>query len=263
MINNLVQNKNDNFTAKFDNIILPEEEIKDIKRDELSKGILATILDSLGLGIASKAYEIADKVQERIKETKIAYLLSDYFTDLENMKDKISKFEKFVTDPIGNTIFSKVIRVINTNPPNKEYIKILSKVLKHITNSDFQNLFSKHNYVLSEIEQLTPQALIILSDYRNWPEFEIGNYSSRDGVITSLWIEEFVMHYCSHLKISEDELSRRISHSTKELLRIDLIRAYIQGERDSKEFSSLKDSDTHKAVCELTELGREIIDYLD
>ncbi len=246
---------------KLDNIILSEIEVQEVKEKVIGRTFLSVILESIGLGGVVKVFETSEKIENEINERKKSYLMASYFSEIDNMEGEIQKLKTFVSDPVGNTLFNKIIRIVNINPPNKEYVILFSKILKKITNSDFQKLFSTHIYALNQIEKLTPQALIVLADFKSWPEYNIGNYASQGGVISTVWTEEFSEHYASYKLITDGSMKRRIAHSIKELLRNDLIQSYIQGERDSKELSSMKESSS-KAVCDFTDLGRDVVEYI-
>ena len=262
-MNGLIIQSNKSLEDKLNDIILPEEQESKIAQKELSKGIFAGILESIGLSSVVKISEIAEKIQNKISEAKKAILLSTYFSTVDDINEETAKLKEFVLDPVGNTLFNKIIRIVNINPPNQAYVELLAKVLRKVTHSDFSKLFSKHDYALNQIEKLTPQALLILNDCKRWPEYKIGNYASQGGVITTQWTEAFSTYYTEHIKITDEEIRRRIAHAIKELLRNDLIMNYVQGERDSKDLSSIKESTSNKTVCDLTELGREIIEYIE
>lgn len=261
MVRNLL--KQEKKLEDVDSIILSDEETEEIVSDKVSKAVFAGALEFVGLGAIVKVLETAEKIKEEITQKKKNILLVKYFSDVNHIQKEINKLKEFVSDPVGNTLFNKIIRIVDTNPPNKYYLELFAKVLKKIINSDFQKLFSKHIYTLNQIEKLTPQALIILADYGSWPEYYISRYATRDGIITTDWIEEFLLYYIKHKKISDDELSRRIAHSLRELFRNDLIRSKMQKETDSKDIGSIKESIRNLASCELTELGTEIVDYID
>ena len=252
---------NQKLEDKLDNIILSEKEVQEVTEKVVGKTLLTAVFESLGLGGVVKVFETSEEVKKEINERKKAYLITSYLSEVDNIEEEIYKLKTFVSDPAGNTLFNKIIRIVNNNHPNKEYVILLSKILKKITNSDFQKLFSSHIYALNQIEKLTPQALIVLADYASWPEYTIGNYASQGGTITTEWTETFSEYYTTHKNITDEAIKRRVAHSIKELVRTDLIQSYIQGERDSKELSSMKES-TSKAVCDFTDLGREIVEYI-
>lgn len=264
MSNDLIKSKQE-LKERLDTVILPEEEVEEIITDKTGKALFTGILESIGLGGVVKVCEIAENVNEEIAQRKQALLLSNYFSNVDDLEEEINKLKSFVSDPVGNTLFNKVVRIVNANPPTKAYVELLAKVLAKLTNSDFQKLFSQHIYALSQIEKLTPQSLILLADYGSWPEYYIDEeYESDHGVITTEWIGTFVLLYYAPLKrIDDDSMIQRIVHSFRELQRNDFVISRLQNETDSKTISSIKESTKNPAICDLTELGKEIIDYLD
>lgn len=248
--------------SRLDNIELPKEVEDAIANKEVGKTTLEVVLDFFQLGALSKVFNTADTIKEHLDEYKKGLLLEQYMAGLEDIQKEIGKLHNFVTHPEGNVIFSKIIRILNANPPNPGYAKLLAQALKRIVRSNFSELFEKHIYALNQIEQLTPQALALIADYVSWPEYEIGNYSSNHGVITSEWIEPFLLYYLPLKKVANNDIERRIAHAFKELLRNGFIRSRVQGESDSKDLTSMKESG-RKSVCEPTELGTEILDYID
>lgn len=261
MTNDLQKYTND-LSSTLDAIQVPENIKNEIIKDETGKGIRGTILETLGLGSVEKIFSTAENVEAAMKEYKKALLMQAYMDKTENIADEVEKLEKFVTSAEGNILFNKIIRILNTNVEDREYIEILGRVLKMMTNSDFINLFSKYVYALNQIDKLTPQALIILLDYKIWPEFLMTRYSSNEGVIVSEWVEEFMKNYVKVKKIEQQDTSRRIAHALRELLRNNLILARMKSQNDSKDMGSVREAN-QPAICELTELGSEIIDYVE
>lgn len=248
--------------SRLDNIGIPEEVKDAIASKQVTKTVLDAVLDFFQLGALSKVFKTAENIKENLDEYKKGLLMEQYMEGLEDTQKEVGKLHNFVTDPEGNVIFSKIIRILNANPPNPGYARLLALALKRMVKSNFSELFEKHIYALNQIEQLTPQALALLADYVSWPEYELGNYSSNHGVITSEWIEQFLLYYLPLKKVTDNEMERRIAHAFKELFRNGFIRSRVQGESDSKDMGSIKESEK-KAVCEPTDLGLEILEYID
>lgn len=122
-------------------------------------------------------------------------------------------------------------------------------------------LFEKHKYALDRIGRLTPQALVILNDSDNWPQYKLGNYQSSSGVITSDWIRSFTPIYATTRGVTDEKKFRRISHTIKELLTDGLLRSRLPGQNDSRDYSSVKEAE-NTAIVEPTELGEEILSYI-
>jgi hypothetical protein len=107
-------------------------------------------------------------------------------------------------------------------------------------------------YALSQIEQLTPQALTILADHPHWPKMVLQDgYSSNGGKITSDWLPAFARAYASSKNIDEKSMADRVAHSIHELINRRLIEARLAG--------NFGDS---SAQCILTDVGQSLIPYL-
>lgn len=261
-MNKALQKVDDNLRSRLDNVQIPNEIRQKIANTEAGKTIRGAILSFFNLDILEKVLNTAESIESETNEYKKGLLMSAYMDQVDDIQEEVNKLENFVISPEGNILFSKVIRIINNNPQSKSYSKLLAECLKKIINSNFKDLFSKHVYALNQIEKLTPQALILLADYGNWPEYQIRNYSSNRGILTSEWIEEFLLYYAPSRGITDNQMTRRIAHALKELQRNGFIQSRKQGETDSNDLSSLKDSDK-KTICEPTELGLEILEYID
>lgn len=256
-----IQKTQGNLRSQLDSVEIPSTVLNDIKTKEVKKTTRGVFLDLFGLGTIEKVLDTAERIEEATQEYKRGMLMQEYSQQVKLTQDEVSKLEKFVTSPEGNILFNKIVRIVNNNPPIPHYAKLLANALKTTINSNFLELFHKYIYVLNQIEKLTPQALIILVDSNNWPEYSIGTYASEKGVITSEWIKSFLLSYGPAKKITDDSTIRRIGHALQELLRANLIRSRHANQIDSKNLGSLHDS-TNPAKCEPTELGLEILEYV-
>lgn len=254
----------DDLQTKIEETIVPEGVIEKIAAEETGKTVRGAMLDLFHLGAVEKILNTAENIEKATEEYKKGLLMHAYMEKTESVEEEVKKLEEYITSREGSTLFNKVIKIVNINPENPYYAKLLASALRRALETDFQSLFAKHIYALDQIEKLSPQALILLADYASWPEYKINNYESDHGIITSSWIEEFLLFYLPHKNITDEKgVGRRISHAFHELLRGGFIRSKLQKETDSKTFSSVKESDQNPAMCEPTELGNEILEYIE
>ena len=258
---NIIQRTQASLQSQLESVAIPLSVLTDIKTKEIKKTARGAILELFGLGALENVLDTAERIEGATQEYKKGMLMEEYGRQVKINQDEVAKLKKFVTSPEGNIVFNKIIRILNNNPPIPYYAKLLATALRKIINSDFSNLFTKHVYVLNQIEKLTPQALIILVDCKNWPEYSIGAYASERGVITSEWIKSFLSSYAPVKKVADDSMIRRMGHALQELLRANLIVSRHAHATDSKGLGSLHDS-TNPAKCEPTELGMEILEYV-
>jgi hypothetical protein len=252
----------DNLQSKLDEISISKEEQAEIASLEAGKATRDVIFDLFHLGAVTRILDTAEKIAQETEERKKAYLISAYLEKTDNVEQELREFEAFVTDPQGNILYSKVVRILNNYPINKYYTKLLAAALNKIKKSDFSSLFSEHIYALNQIEKLTPQALLLLSDYGNWPEFIIGNYRSDGEFIDSTWVKEFLLYYAPLKNIKDEGLIARMAHSFLELEQNEMIRSKVLNGLGSMEFSSVKEDKT-KAMLTLTTIARDILEYIE
>ncbi len=237
-----------------------QERLNNVKIDEnkeckiINEKTVKTIRDkALGLfkigDVISTVLNWNCEIDKEIDEAKKAILLEQYFNRADKQEDAINKLRIFLTNPQGNVLFNKILRILDDSPPDQELIYHLSSVLKYITDDDnFYKMFEKHKFALSQIEKLTPQALTILADYKNYPTFKLGSAISFGPKVTSEWNVQFVNAYCLKKGISSQEFVTRVSHVITQLQTQGYIEAYKTQE--------------NLFACEVSSIGRDLLPYL-
>ena len=234
---------------RLENIKLSDDEEEKIAAKYAEKTIRDKTLGLFKIGeIINSIINWNDDVDKDIREAKKEFLLANYFERTEKNEVAISSLKNFLTNPQGNTIFNKILRIFDDSPPDLELAKHLSSALKYIVSSDFVSMFEKHKYALSQIEQLTPQALTILSDFKNWPLLQLRSYSSSGPKITSDWLSEFTGAYSSSKRIIDGDTIERVRHSINELISGRMIEAHLVGDKTAK--------------CVITRIGELLIPYI-
>lgn len=238
--------------SRLEEIKLTNQEEKDIIKEKT----LQTVRDKGlalfgGIGdVVSTVLSWNDQVNEEMAEAKKMVLLEQYFNKSDDQEKAINMLKEFLMNPQGNTLFNKILRLLDDSPPDEELMKHLSSILKTIIdNGDFESLFTQHKYALAQLERLTPQALTIISDHKQWPLLEVGGGTMAYGPkITSDWYAEFAEAYCKHKGVMDEQKYKRVVHSVLELQRQGFMEAYKSGE--------------NHAFCELTVIGKDLLVYI-
>ena len=170
-------------------------------------------------------YKFNEETDKAIKGIKRDKLLESFFDLSESNQETVSQLTAFLTNPSGNVLFNKIIRIVDVNPPDIDLVNHLSMALYKIVNSEFESLFSEHKHALSQIERLTPQALTILSDSANWPMFYLSSSETMGNLVTSDWVDEFSEAYARNKGITDPSICLRISHSILELHNLEFVEA--------------------------------------
>ncbi|WP_059104266.1 hypothetical protein [Shouchella shacheensis] len=239
-----------------------DERIKEItlsKKEEatIKKEQGTAILREKGFSLFGVVGDIANsildwntEVNDNISEAKKMILIEEYFNKSDEFEHALEKLSAFIRDPQGNTLFNKLIRIVDDSPPDLELVKHLSKVLENICkNGNFKSLFEQHRYALGQIERLTPQALTIIADQRSWPLITLGFTATNGTKVTSDFYTEFTAEYCKHKRISDKKKTARIQHSIIELQNLGLMEAH--------------KTESGKVQCALTQVGEDIKIYLE
>jgi len=236
---------------RLDGVKLSSEQESEIIKSKTFKTIRDKTLGLFKIGeIINTVLNWNDDIDKDLKEAKKEYLLSSYFDKTDRTEDSIMKIKQLLTSPQGNTLFNKILRILDNTPPDLELTNHLANVLYHITNTDFYNLFDDHKYALNQIEMLTPQALTILADNKNWPTIMLSSYSTSGPKVTSDWLIEFSGTYAKTKGITEMKIIERIKHSINDLIKNRYIEAHLVAER------------TAKAKVKITEIGQLILPYI-
>jgi hypothetical protein len=230
-------------------VSLPPEKTDEIKAEHAGRLVRDKLLGLFKLGeIVNAILTWNHDVDEYIREAKKEYLLADYFEKTEDIDNALSKLQKFLTSPRGNTLFNKMLRIFDDSPPDGELANHLAAALRHIVMSDFEAMFEQHRYALAQIDKLTPQTLTILADHHSWPQIPLSGYAATGTKVTSDWLSEFTKVYADVKRISNPSTVERIRHSINELIAGKYIEAHLIG--------------GNKARCVATQVGQLLLPYI-
>lgn len=216
---------------------LSEEEEKEIVSKTSKTVIRDNLLGLFKLGeVISTILNWNEQIDSDIKMAKKEYLLANVISKAEATDDIVTKLLNFISDPNGNTIFNKILRILDDSPPDLELADHLSSAIFHIINTKFNEMFSEHKYAISQIEHLTPQALTIIADYKNWAEFtdKSGFCSvSGRGELKSDFHRDFAIAYAKNKCIDKQIIIERVIATCNALYNSGFLDAY---KKDEKHF---------------------------
>ena len=209
---------------RLENICLEKNKIDEIKTSNARKIVTDKVLGAFKItSIISTIMEWNDGVKKEIKDAKISALLSQYLNIVDDNTDSITKLKDFLSNPHGNTLYNKIVSILDDSPPDIELINHLSVVLTNMTNSEFESMFDEHKYALALLSQLTPQALTILADNKNWVMFTYSGLITNN-IVVSDWLKAFSEPYIKSKNISMN-IAPRIENSINELIQKKYIEA--------------------------------------
>lgn len=140
---------------------------------------------------------------DKVLETK---LLKEYFDIVDEKLEVVNELKLFLDDVYGNALYGKLLSILKNNLPNEEYCKKLANLLKKIIKEGkYEELFEEHSYYLSLLSELTPQELLIIGDYKNYPLFfPEYDYNDSNGRLLSDWAPVFAEEYVKKRKVGKN-----------------------------------------------------------
>ncbi|WP_394548143.1 hypothetical protein [Priestia aryabhattai] len=242
------------FDEMADDIELSEEEKKGIKKRNFMSSVGSALVNTLG-GWLNPVIGYFKGVDKDISNAKKNKMLTNVVYELGHTKDSMEDVVEFLSSPEGAILANMSSRILDNYPPDSDKIAVLSKVLANIIKTfkdeKFSALFEKHKYALSQIERLTPQALVILANSTTYPDFPVDTDEllNEGSVIRTEWCYDFSRAFCNKKGIDEPDVINRVNHSIMLLIQEGYIQAYKEGPNTAK--------------CKPTTLGSYLLTYLD
>jgi len=234
-----------------------EKEIETIvtSSKEAAKEVRRELVNSIpGVSLVSKAaFVFTDwnkKLDANLEDVKKQLLLEAYFNKSDSHEKAIENLKEAMTDVYGNALINKIFRMLSDYPPDGDWFTHLRMTLEKICEAkNFEKLFDIHKFNLGLIEKMSPQALSIITDANNWPEFQFSfSGMSIDGKVTDQFQFPFAETYARKRGIEEPIKIERIVHIINDLQNGGFIECYsCQGQ-----YFKLR----------LTNMGKSLFEYL-
>lgn len=165
----------------------------------------------------NKVFEWIERVDQASREEKLKTLLVEYKERFESFEDAISRLKLLTATRGGQTLFRKVIQIVDKGDEDQEWIRLLAIVLRRVSEAEFEKYFDAQMFVLSQIDRLSPQALILLSEYDVWRQANIQNTTTTSGQTMGDWVPQVTMFMRQKKSVDNLEVGARINHSFREL----------------------------------------------
>lgn len=195
----------------LENIELESRQIAGVLAEATTGSIVSSI------PVLNKMFEWMERVDQASREEKLKTLLAEYTGRFESVEDAISKLKLLAATRGGQTIFRKIIQIVDKGAEDKEWIRLLSIALRKVSETEFEKYFDAQMFVLSQIDRLSPQALILLSKYDIWKQANIQNTTTTSGQTMGDWIPQATMFMRQKIGVENLEVGARINHSFREL----------------------------------------------
>lgn len=163
-------------------------------------------------------FQVVDTINQEVREEKLKILLSQFSAHFEDIESALGQLQQLFQHREGLVLFSKIIHILDNEVINKEWADILANVLKTISDSDIKEQFTKHSYILSQIDKLSPHALLLLHKYNLWSKVKFTGSTTMSGqTIVSDWDSQTTKLFCTNVNIQDAEIEERIRHAFQDL----------------------------------------------
>ncbi len=159
--------------------------------------------------------------RQKRQDKKEAEVLKALKKELVVQAQSVANISNLLKNPKGFVLFNKVQYIVRSTELEDENFgelgKLLARILIHISEKDFETLFSEISYAISRIERLSPQALFLLSDSRAWPKVSVGGTTTSDVTLSGKWRITVSTAYLHDKGLDDKTMTGRVAHSFGEL----------------------------------------------
>ncbi len=199
----------------FAGIEIPPEQMEEVIAGATAGTLVGAVISNIP--IIRELREWSERIDEGVKEEKLQILLRQYNDRFSSQKETLEKLKYLTATSAGKVLLSKVIHLLD-RAIDEESISLLATVLENMTNSEVEKQFEQHSYVLSQIDRLTPQALIVLSRYETWKSCSLsGSSTTSKHTVLGDWDYQAATFLATQLKITASDVHLRLAHSFQEL----------------------------------------------
>lgn len=179
---------------KLSNLKLETHEVSMIKKEafkdtakEVGSSLASTITGGIS-DIFSPLLSINSEINDRIKETKQAYLLNEYLNKVDDIEQAFEDLKNIIADPYGNVIVNQLFKILEGFPPDKETISLLGSTLQHIiAQKHYKELFNQYQLHLRLFQRISAQALYLISCFEQFKSFEMNVSHSKRRAEDGTW----------------------------------------------------------------------------
>jgi len=206
-------------------LILADTDSDSLDRIELSKEKYAEIIANAGtktlggkIPILGILLEGVDRITQKVREEKLKILLNGFEKRFNSTENALNQFKKLFQSGPGVVLFEKIVHILDNGTEDREWIDLLSNVLKNIVNNEIGKQFEELSYVLAQIAKLSPQALIVLSKIESWHSYKFtGSTTMSKQTVVGDWDTQIAKHFATAIGVIDNNKIVRMAHTFREL----------------------------------------------
>lgn len=199
---------NENISELRGKLKLNKEESTMVMKKTGEKFVVDSVLGVFKLvPVVNTIIDSVSSYKEEVDKALEAKLLQEYFIRCDEQQNALNELIEFMDEPHGKALYKKITEILVNKLPNEKYCKYIANCLKKIIKeNNYSELFEEHSYYLGLLEGLTPQEIIIIGDYKNYPIFIMRGSDAIDstGRFISEWAPTFAETYIKERNITKN-----------------------------------------------------------
>jgi len=196
----------------LDSVILSEEKIRKLVLKATSKEIIKLF------PVAKHVLGVTSAIDQAIREEKVANFLNELKTQYDTLEEAQASIINLHKSREGLILYHKMVQILDNEIVDEEWIKLLAKALRYISNTNIEEQFTMHSYVLTQIDELSSQGLLLLSRYDVWRtiKFEGGTSMSKETIVGDKY-DQLAQLFCNKMNMSDIDTRERVKHAFNDL----------------------------------------------
>ncbi len=110
------------------------------------------------------------RLDNALREQQLNNVLRQFAEQFTSIDDAVTRLQILTGTREGQVLFRKVIQILESGESDPDWTALLATILKNISDEKIATQFRQYEFLLSQIDKLSPQSLVVLSKYNIWKD---------------------------------------------------------------------------------------------
>jgi hypothetical protein len=194
---------------------LSDREVKDALLAATAGTAISAGLGVVGLG---KIIEWKERLDQALRDQQLNKTLQQFVQRFSSVDDAVARLQILTGTREGQILFRKVIQILEGGESDPDWTALLANILKNVSDEKIVAQFRQYEFLLSQIDKLSPQSLVVLSKYQLWNMATIsGTSTTSKHTVAGDWDSQISNFLARQIGTTDSSVILRIGHTFKEL----------------------------------------------